>query len=193
MSHDGWESRCPGHRSSDHSLSITRNEHSHVVLECPGISTAHTRASSVHSVSPTISSTQTPPIGWSASYSGLLSSPRCSPQSTTLRMRTGPARLWPSGEINRPGFRRLSVTDSKPTLKKRHARPANHRNPETSRDRQVRLTSRRKRKAHGGQFPAIRICTSIQTLRWRRLEASRAQTAQNRGAFSHPRPRDSRA
>ena len=36
MSHDGWESRCPGHRSSDHSLSITRNEHSHVVLECPG-------------------------------------------------------------------------------------------------------------------------------------------------------------
>ena len=34
VGHDAWESRCPGHRSSDHSLSITRNEHSHVVLEC---------------------------------------------------------------------------------------------------------------------------------------------------------------
>ena len=36
VDHDAWESRCPGHRSLDHALSITRNEHSHVVLECRG-------------------------------------------------------------------------------------------------------------------------------------------------------------
>jgi hypothetical protein len=34
VGHDAWESRCPGHRSSDHALSITRNEFNHVVLEC---------------------------------------------------------------------------------------------------------------------------------------------------------------
>ena len=34
VGHDSWESRCPGHRSSDHALSITRNEFNHVVLEC---------------------------------------------------------------------------------------------------------------------------------------------------------------
>jgi hypothetical protein len=34
LGHDSWESRCPGHRGSDHSLSITRNEFNHVVLEC---------------------------------------------------------------------------------------------------------------------------------------------------------------
>jgi hypothetical protein len=33
VGHDSWESRCPGHRSSDHALSITRNEFNHVVLE----------------------------------------------------------------------------------------------------------------------------------------------------------------
>ena len=31
---DSWESRCPVHRGSDYSLSITRNEFNHVVLEC---------------------------------------------------------------------------------------------------------------------------------------------------------------
>ena len=31
---DAWESRCPGHRSSDYALSITRNEFNHVVLKC---------------------------------------------------------------------------------------------------------------------------------------------------------------
>ena len=31
---DSWESRCPGHRSADCALSITRNEFNHVVLEC---------------------------------------------------------------------------------------------------------------------------------------------------------------
>ena len=31
---DSWESRCPAHRGSDYSLSITRNEFNHVVLEC---------------------------------------------------------------------------------------------------------------------------------------------------------------
>ena len=31
---DSWESRCPAHRSADCALSITRNEHNHVVLEC---------------------------------------------------------------------------------------------------------------------------------------------------------------
>ena len=31
---DAWESRCPGHRSLDHALSITRNECNHVVLNC---------------------------------------------------------------------------------------------------------------------------------------------------------------
>ena len=31
---DSWESRCPAHRSSDRALSITRNEHNHVLLEC---------------------------------------------------------------------------------------------------------------------------------------------------------------
>ena len=31
---DPWESRCPGHRSLDHGLSITRNEFNHVVLNC---------------------------------------------------------------------------------------------------------------------------------------------------------------
>ena len=31
---DAWESRCPGHRSLDHALSITRNEFNHVVLNC---------------------------------------------------------------------------------------------------------------------------------------------------------------
>ena len=34
VGHDSWESRCPAHRSADHALSITRNEHNHVVLEC---------------------------------------------------------------------------------------------------------------------------------------------------------------
>ena len=34
VGHDSWESRCPGHRSSDHALSVTRNEFNHVVLEC---------------------------------------------------------------------------------------------------------------------------------------------------------------
>jgi hypothetical protein len=34
VGHDAWESRCLGHRSSDHALSITRNEFNHVVLEC---------------------------------------------------------------------------------------------------------------------------------------------------------------
>ena len=33
---DSWESRCPVHRGSDYSLSITRNEFNHVVLECRG-------------------------------------------------------------------------------------------------------------------------------------------------------------
>ena len=36
VGHDAWESRCPGHRSLDHALCITRNEHNHVVLECRG-------------------------------------------------------------------------------------------------------------------------------------------------------------
>jgi hypothetical protein len=31
---DSWESRCPAHRSADCALSIARNEHNHVVLEC---------------------------------------------------------------------------------------------------------------------------------------------------------------
>ena len=31
---DSWESRCPAHRSADSALSITRNEHNHVKLEC---------------------------------------------------------------------------------------------------------------------------------------------------------------
>ena len=31
---DAWEVRCPAHRSSEHALSITRNEHNHVVLDC---------------------------------------------------------------------------------------------------------------------------------------------------------------
>ena len=34
VGHDSWESRCPAHRSADCALSITRNEHNHVVLEC---------------------------------------------------------------------------------------------------------------------------------------------------------------
>ena len=34
LGHDSWESRCPAHRGSDYSLSITRNEFNHVVLEC---------------------------------------------------------------------------------------------------------------------------------------------------------------
>jgi hypothetical protein len=34
VGHDAWESRCPAHRSSDHALSITRNEFNQVVLEC---------------------------------------------------------------------------------------------------------------------------------------------------------------
>ncbi len=33
---DAWESRCPAHRSADHVLSITRNEHNHLMLECRG-------------------------------------------------------------------------------------------------------------------------------------------------------------
>jgi hypothetical protein len=31
---DSWESRCPAHRSAEWALSITRNEHNHVVLKC---------------------------------------------------------------------------------------------------------------------------------------------------------------
>jgi hypothetical protein len=31
---DAWESRCPAHRSADCALSITRDAHNHVVLEC---------------------------------------------------------------------------------------------------------------------------------------------------------------
>ena len=34
VGHDSWESRCPAHRSADHALSITRNEHNHVELKC---------------------------------------------------------------------------------------------------------------------------------------------------------------
>ena len=34
VGHDSWESRCPAHRSADHALSKTRNEHNHVVLKC---------------------------------------------------------------------------------------------------------------------------------------------------------------
>jgi hypothetical protein len=33
---EAWEARCPLHRSTDHALAITRNEHNHVVLECRG-------------------------------------------------------------------------------------------------------------------------------------------------------------
>ena len=36
VDHDAWESRCPGHHSLDHALSIARNEFNHVVLECRG-------------------------------------------------------------------------------------------------------------------------------------------------------------
>ncbi len=38
---DAWESRCPGHRSVDHSLSITRNEFNHAVLECRASQNCH--------------------------------------------------------------------------------------------------------------------------------------------------------
>ena len=31
---DAWEARCPGHRSADRALAITRNELNHTVLEC---------------------------------------------------------------------------------------------------------------------------------------------------------------
>ena len=31
---DAWKARCPAHRGTDHSLTITRNEFNHVVLEC---------------------------------------------------------------------------------------------------------------------------------------------------------------
>jgi hypothetical protein len=34
VGHDAWESCCPAHRGLDHTLSITRNELNHVVLEC---------------------------------------------------------------------------------------------------------------------------------------------------------------
>jgi hypothetical protein len=31
---DSSVSRCPAHRSVDHALAISRNEHNHVLLEC---------------------------------------------------------------------------------------------------------------------------------------------------------------
>jgi hypothetical protein len=31
---DSWESRCQAQRGAERALSITRNEHNHVVLEC---------------------------------------------------------------------------------------------------------------------------------------------------------------
>jgi hypothetical protein len=31
---DSWESRCPAQTSAEWALSITRNEHNHVLLEC---------------------------------------------------------------------------------------------------------------------------------------------------------------
>jgi hypothetical protein len=31
---DGWEARCPAHRSTDHALAVTRNAFNHVELEC---------------------------------------------------------------------------------------------------------------------------------------------------------------
>jgi hypothetical protein len=31
---DSWESRCPAHKSAEWALSIARNEHNHVMLEC---------------------------------------------------------------------------------------------------------------------------------------------------------------
>ena len=34
VGHDAWKARCPVHRGIDHALAITRNEFSHVVLEC---------------------------------------------------------------------------------------------------------------------------------------------------------------
>jgi hypothetical protein len=37
VGHDAWESRCPAHRSLDHTLSITRNEFNHVVLTCRSV------------------------------------------------------------------------------------------------------------------------------------------------------------
>jgi hypothetical protein len=33
---DSWESRCPAHRSAELALSITRNEHNHVLLKGRG-------------------------------------------------------------------------------------------------------------------------------------------------------------
>ena len=36
VSEDAWELRCPGHRSAEYALSITRNEFNHAVLECRG-------------------------------------------------------------------------------------------------------------------------------------------------------------
>ena len=63
LGHDSWESRCPGHRSSDHSLSITRNEFNHVVLECRTTENCQHIRIIRRSVLRTNMCTQKPPIG----------------------------------------------------------------------------------------------------------------------------------
>ena len=38
---DSWEARCPGHRSADHALAVTRDDLSHVALECRSVEHCH--------------------------------------------------------------------------------------------------------------------------------------------------------
>ncbi len=60
---DSWESRCPAHRSAECALSITRNEHNHVLLSAGVRRTASMHKSSARSVLRTIMCTRKPPIG----------------------------------------------------------------------------------------------------------------------------------
>jgi hypothetical protein len=38
---DSWESRCQAHGGAEWALSITRNEHNHVLLECRSTQNCH--------------------------------------------------------------------------------------------------------------------------------------------------------
>ena len=60
---DSWESRCPAHRSAEWALSITRNEHNHVLLKCRSTQNCQDARSSARSVLRTLMCTPKPPIG----------------------------------------------------------------------------------------------------------------------------------
>ena len=67
---DAWESRCPGHRSLDHALSITRNEFNHVLLTCRSAENCAHRAKRTASDAPAAVSGTWERLRWNAASPG---------------------------------------------------------------------------------------------------------------------------